>query len=81
MTEKTIICPNCDARMFSTTKAKANADSLVGGILFRPVVMMQGAWTCGVCETNFFGGQGYEAELVNDEDILFVDFALCAEVE
>ena len=80
MTEKTIICPNCNARMFSTTKAKANADSLVGGILFRPAVKMQGPWTCGVCQADFFGGQGYEAELVNDEDILFTDFAHSAEV-
>ena len=67
MFEKVIICPNCNAGMFSTTKARAEAHWLLSGK--RSTVAMQGPWTCGVCKADFHGGHGFEGE-VEDFDAM-----------
>lgn len=67
MFKKVILCPNCDAGMFSATKARVEAHSLLSGK--RSTVAVQGPWTCGVCKADFHGGHGFEG-VVEDFDAM-----------
>ena len=64
MFEKVTICPNCNAGMFSTTKARNVAHTLVTGE--RSLVLPKGRWTCGVCGSDFTQGVGFEAVIEED---------------
>ncbi len=68
MFEKVILCPNCNAGMFSTTKARNVAHSLVTGE--RSLVLPKGRWTCGVCGSDFNQGTGFEAIIEDDFDLM-----------
>ena len=68
MFEKVIICPNCNAGMFSTAKALNAAHTLVTGE--RSLVLPKGRWTCGVCGSDFNQGTGFEAMIEDDFDLM-----------